>query len=132
MINLLGKRAVPQDKFFDQVNLVLTTTWFTFNSQFYQQTDGVAMGGPASSTTVEIYMQAYESTVISTALHPPKVCKRFVDDVYFILKRTHLENFFHHINNLHQNMEEESPGELAFLGTLLKCNNGNISVYIGI
>ena len=50
------KTAIPQDKFLDLVNLVLTTTWYTFNSQFYQQTDGVAMGGPASSTTVEIYM----------------------------------------------------------------------------
>ena len=38
------KMAIPQDKFLDLVNLVLTTTWYTFNSQFYQQTDGVAMG----------------------------------------------------------------------------------------
>ena len=67
------KTAIPQDKFLDLVNLVLTTTWYTFNSQFYQQTDGIAMGGPASSTTAEIYMQAHESTAISTALHPPKV-----------------------------------------------------------
>ena len=66
----------------DLVNLVLTTTWYTFNSQFYQQTDGVAMGGPASSTTAEIYMQAHESTAISTALHPPKVWERFVDDFW--------------------------------------------------
>ena len=55
----------------------------------------------------------------------------FFDDVYYILKRTHLENFFHHINNLHQNikftMEEESNGELAFLDTLSKRNNGEIS-----
>ena len=82
------------------------------------------MGGPASSTTAEIYMQAYERTAITTALHPPKVWERFVDDVYSILKRTHLENFFHHINNLHQNikftMEEESNGELAFLDTLFQ------------
>ena len=45
-----------------------------------------------------------------------------------IPKSTHLENFFHHINNLYQNikftMEEESNGELAFLDTLLKRNNG--------
>ena len=92
------------------------------------------MGGPASSTTAEIYMQAYERTAITTALHPPKVSERFVDDVYSILKRTHLENFFHHINNLHQNikftMEEESNGELAFLDTLLKRNNGEISVLV--
>ena len=128
------KTAIPQDKFLDLVNLVLTTTWYTFNSQFYQQTDGVAMGGPASSTTAEIYMQAHESTAISTALHPPKVWERFVDDVYSIVKRTQLENFFHHINNLHQNitftMEEESNGELAFLDTLLKRNNGEISVLV--
>ena len=79
------KMAIPQDKFLDLVHLVLTTTWYTFNSQFYQQTDGVAMGGPASSTTAEIYMQVYERTAITTALHPPKVWQRFVDDVYSIL-----------------------------------------------
>ena len=128
------KTAISQDKFLDLVNLVLTTTWYNFNSQFYQQTDGVAMGDPASSTTAEIYMQAYERTAITTALHPPKVWERFVDDVYSILKRTHLENVFLHINNLHENikftMEEESNGELAFLDTLLKLNNGEISVLI--
>ena len=128
------KTAILQDKFLDLFNLVLTTTWYIFNSQFYQQTDGVAMGGPASSTTAEIYMQADESTAISMALHPPKFWERFADDVYSIVKNTHLENFFHHINNLHQNikftMEEESNGELAFLDTLLKRNNGEISVLV--
>ena len=87
-----------------------------------------------SSTTAEIYMQAHESTAISTTLHPPKVWERFVDDVHSIAKRAHLENFFHHINNLHQNIkfavEEESNGELAFLDTLLKRNNGEISVLV--
>ena len=66
---------------------------------------------PASSITAEIYMQAYECTAITLALHPPKVWERFVDDIYNILRRMYLENFFHHINNLHQNikvtMEEE-------------------------
>ena len=79
-------------------------------------------------------MQAYERTAITTALHPPKVWERFVDDVYSILKRTHLENFFHHIKNLHQNIkfttEKERNGELAFLDTSLKQNNGEISVLV--
>ena len=38
------KTAIPQDMFLDLVHLVLTTTWYTFNSQFYQQT-GDVMGG---------------------------------------------------------------------------------------
>ena len=83
------KTAIPQDKFFDLVHLVLTTTWCTFNIQFYQQTHGVAMGGPASSTTAEIYMQAYKRTAVTKVLHPPKVWERFADYVYSILKRMH-------------------------------------------
>ena len=126
--------AIPQDKFLDLVHLVLTTTWYTFSSQYYQQTDGVAMGGTTSSTTAEIYMQAYERTAIIMGLHPPKVWEQFIDDVYSILKHTHLENVFHHIKNLHQNikftMEEESNGEIAFLDTLLKWNNGEISLLV--
>ena len=122
------KTAIPQDKFLDLVHLVLTTTWYTFNSQFYQQTDGVAMGGPASSTTTEVYVHAYERTAITRALYPPKVWEVFVDEVYSIYKCMHLENFFNRVNNLHQNikftMEEESNGEVAFLDTLLKRNNG--------
>ena len=80
------------------------------------------------------HMQAYERTAITKALHPPKVWERFVDDVYSILKRVHLENTFYYINNLHEpikfTMEEEIYGELAFLDTLLKWNNGDISVLV--
>ena len=78
------------------------------------------MGGPASSTA-EIYMYPHKRTVISTALHSPKVWKQFVYDVYSILKSKHLENVFHYINNLHQNIKftlrEESNGELTFFDT---------------
>ena len=78
-----------------------------------------------------------QHTAISRALHYPKVWKQFVDDVYSILKRTQLESFFYHIINItnpHQNikvtMEEESNRELASLDTLLKRNNGKISVLV--
>ena len=51
------------------------------------------LGGPASSTTTEIYVETHEHTAISTALQPPKVCGRFFYDVYSVLKRIHLGNF---------------------------------------
>ena len=92
------------------------------------------MGGPASSTAVKICIHTHERAAISTAIHPPKVWEQFADGAYSILKRTHLENFFHHINNLHQNIkfttEEESNGELAFFDTALKQNKGKISVLV--
>ena len=68
---------------------------------------------------MQFFLQTHEQTVVSTVLHPPKVWERFVNEIYSILKGSHLENFFHHINNLHQNikliMEDKSNGELAFL-----------------
>ena len=35
------KTAIAQDKFLDLANLVLTSTWCSFDSQFYQQTNNV-------------------------------------------------------------------------------------------
>ena len=72
-------------------------------------------------------MQAYEHIAIPTALQPLKVLEQFLDDVYFILKRTH---FFYHINNFHQNIKltikRESNAELTFLDYLLKQNKENL------
>ena len=46
----------------------------------------------------------------------------------------HLETFFHYIKNLYQNitftMEVESNGELTFLDTSIKRDNGKISVLL--
>ena len=126
------KMAIPKDRFFELVNLVLRPTYNTFNSQFYQQIDDVPMAGPATSTTAKICMQGHKETTMSTALHPPKVWERFDDVVYSILKFTHVESFFHPINdqNISFTMEEESNGELAFSDTMLKRDNEKISLVI--
>ena len=73
------KTAIPRDKVDELVSLDLTTIWYTFNSQFYQQTDCVTMGGPASSITKEIFIEAYEQTALPIALNPPKVLERIVE-----------------------------------------------------
>ena len=59
------------------------------------------MGGSASSTTGEIYMQAHEDTAISMALHHPKVWEQFVDDVYSILKVRTWKTFSNNLRQVH-------------------------------
>ena len=65
-------------------------------------------------------------------LHPPKVWERFVDDVYSILKRAHLQIFsitlkiFTKILSLL--WRRKVIENLALFDTLLKRNNGKISV----
>ena len=44
------------DKFLDLINLVLTSTWYTFNSKLYQEADGVEMGESESSASAKIDM----------------------------------------------------------------------------
>ena len=99
------KTAIAQEKSPDLFKVVLATTCYTFNSQFYQQTYSVAMGGPASLTTAEIYMQTHKQIAISRVLNPPKISERFACDVSSILKRTQLKNVLHQINKFHQNIK---------------------------
>ena len=126
-------KVLKDNKFIDNKLYYYLKSIDSSAPRFYGQPK-IHKGDPASSTTAEIYMQVHERTLITTALHSPKVWERFAHKVYSIYKRTYLENFFHHINNLHQNikftMEKESNGELAFLDTLLKRNNGEISVLV--
>ena len=99
------KIALLQAKFLDLISLVLKTIWYTFNSHLSQQTDGVAMGVLASSTTAEMYMQNHNQTAISTKLHPKKLYEQFFDEVYFIIKLNHWKNFYHNIKIIHENIK---------------------------
>ena len=70
----------------DLLEFLVCTTFFIFNGTYYQQTEGVVMGGPPSSIVAEIYMQATETTALTTTSHPPKVWERDVDDVFSMYK----------------------------------------------
>ena len=75
----------------DLLDILLRTTHFKFNGDFYQQTDGAAMGGPTSAIVSEIYMQSSETTAITTADHPPKVWVSHVDYVFSIVRKAYLQ-----------------------------------------
>ena len=119
----------------DLLKFLVRTTFFIFNATSYQQTEGVAVGGPPSSIVAEIYMQATETTALTTTSHPPKVWERHVDDVFSIIRNSNLHDFFQHINSLHPKtkftMETEQNSQLPFLDTLIQRNSENaISVRV--
>ena len=86
------------------------------------------MGGPPSSIVAEIYMQATETTALTTTSHPPKVWECHVDDVFSVIRNSNPHDF-QHINSLHPKtkftMETEQNSQLPFLGTLIQRNNDN-------
>ena len=50
-------------------------------------------------------MQAHELIALTCASHPLKVWERYVDDVFAIIKRTYLVDFFELLNILHTNIK---------------------------
>ena len=119
----------------DFLEFLIHTTFFLFNGTYCQQTEGVVMGGPPSSIVAEIYMQATETTALTTTSHPPKVWERDVDDVLSVAQNSNLPDFFQHINSLHHKtkftMENEQNSQLPFLDTFIQRNSDNtISVRV--
>jgi hypothetical protein len=52
---------------------VLTSTYFCIDSQFYEQTEGVAMGSPLSPVIANFYMEDFKRKGIAKVTHkPPK------------------------------------------------------------
>ena len=45
------------------LELCLRSTYFSFRGQFYQLTDGVAMGSPVSSVIANIFMMNFEKSI---------------------------------------------------------------------
>ena len=132
---LADRTLLSPKQILDLPDILLRTTYFKFNGDFYQQTDGAAMGGPTSAIVSEIYMQSLETTAITTADHPPKIWECHVDDVFSIVHKAYLQELLEHINNLHPQTqftkEEESNSSLPFLDTLVQRNHDkSISVKI--
>jgi len=100
---------------------VLTSTYFCMDGQFYEQTDGVAMGSPLSPVIANFYMEDFEMKAIEKATNKPDCWYRYVDDTFVIWShgKEKLMDFLKHLNGIHNNiqftMEIEREGHLPFL-----------------
>jgi hypothetical protein len=65
---------------------VLTTSYFTFNGQFYGKTDGVAIGSPLFPVMANFYMEDYEKAALESPLPliKPRCSFRYVEDTFII------------------------------------------------
>ena len=109
------------------LDFCLNNTYFTFQGVFYQQIKGAAMGSPVSPIVANIFMKAFESSALSTAIHPPKLWIRYVDDTCVIQDESHKEEFLHHINSVNNAIqftveEAKEDGSIPFWTLSLHLN----------
>ena len=134
---IMDKLSSNRDIFADQqfsinnfktaLDLICSTVVFTFQNICYQQIEGFPMGLPPSGKIGDIVLNSVENQALNSFLNPPKIWKRFVDDVWAIVKSEHLENFFHHLNNINPNiqftLEKEINNKIHFLDVAITRSN---------
>jgi len=98
---------------------ILTSTYFRFDGQFYEQTDGVAMGSTLSSVIANFFMENFEKKAIEQATHKPVCSFRYVDDTFVIWPhgQEKVTEFLNHLNGLHNKIQftMEKEGYLPIL-----------------
>ena len=82
------------------LGICLKTTYFMHHQQFYEQTEGAAMGSPVSPVVANIFMEFVEEVAISTSPSPVRFWKRYVDDTFCFLQKTAVDEVLQHLNTI--------------------------------
>ena len=104
-----------------------TSGIFTFNGNYYKQTDGVIMGSPLGPTLANLFLGHLEQNWLSQKFSPI-LYKRYVDDIFCIFENEiHSNMFLDFINQQHQNLqftvEPHQNNTLPFLDLEISMNN---------
>lgn len=123
--DLISRTKLSPDEVADLLELCLRSTYFSFNGDFYEQTEGAAMGSPVSAVVANLYMEHFETLALSSAPVRPRIWKRYVDDVLSIQKKgDDVDRLCDHLNSVRPSIqfttELEKDGALPFLDTTLR------------
>ena len=119
----------------DTLEFCLKNTYFSFQSQFYEQVEGAAMGSLVSLIVANLYMEYLEQKALSTAPTPKFWC-RYVDDTFVIHKEVNKQGFLQHINRVDPAIrftveDNKEDGSIPFLDTIVKPQvDGSLSITV--
>jgi hypothetical protein len=84
------------------MEFVLTKGYITFQDEIYQQTNGAAMGSPMIPPYANIFMYQLEKQTVHkfTNLGTILLYKRFIDDVFIIIKDSNIAEIQNELNSL--------------------------------
>ncbi|GJQ68853.1 hypothetical protein Trydic_g6053 [Trypoxylus dichotomus] len=81
------KQQLPkglQPNLINLAKLCLTSTYFLWNGEFYEQATGAAIGSLLSPIIANIFMEAFELEAIESSRMKPKCWYRYVDNTFVI------------------------------------------------
>ena len=134
--NTLSDRTdLSVDQIMILLEYCLTTTYFHYDGQFYQQLEGAAMGSPVSPITANLFMEDFETKALASYPNPPRFWGRYVDDTIVIIKADQIDRFTAHINAHHPaikfTIEKEVDNKIPVLDVLIsRDDTGQLSFQV--
>ena len=114
-LTLPDRSELNVDQLIQLLEYCLTTTYFVYGGEFYQQVHGAAMGSPVSPIVANLYMEHFESIALSTAPRPPSLWFRYVDDTYVLTHEDDVDSLTSHINNIDGHIQFTTEPVLALM-----------------
>ena len=130
---LEDRTAIPVPDICRLTELCLRSTYFMFDSTFFEQVEGAAMGSPLSPVVANLFMEAFEKRALESAVLRPRLWLRYVDDTFVLWPHSaeELDAFQDRLNSQHPaiqfTMEKESDGKIAFLDVLVERKGSKLS-----
>ena len=98
--SLEERTLLTKERIIEMLRMCLKSTYFCYDGDYYEQKEGAAMGSPVSAIVANLYMEFFEKLAIETSPVKPTLWKRFVDDIFCILKRGKESQLFDHLNGI--------------------------------
>ena len=131
-------RNMGKNDFKKILESVTSNTYFIFNSIYYKQLDGLAMGSPLSATLANVFLCYHERRWIDNCPvnFKPQFYRRYMDDTFIVFDNCdQANNFLTYMNSRHPNIrftiEIEKENKLPFLDLLVNksATELDISIY---
>jgi hypothetical protein len=120
---------IPKDEFVNMVNFILTSTYFSFEGEFYKQIFGTPMGSPLSPILADLVLQDIENKALYKIGKKLPLYVRYVDDILLIAPKEDCDNIIKIFNSFHDRIqftfEKEVNRTLNYLELSISVDNNN-------
>ncbi|SRR5260221_501646 len=113
------------------MQFVLTKGYISFQNEIYQQTNGAAMGSPMIPPYANIFMYQLEKNTVHKYMNLGLILlyKRFIDDIFIIIKDSNIIQLQSDLNNLNPSIKltwSPPAKHCNFLDLVVLVKNGKI------